>query len=292
MPRDHAIAIPAGKILLGSPGEHLDDLACEQHYDREWFEDEEPQNHADVQTFWIDAHLITNAEFLEFTQAVGYVTAAERRGFGLVYGEVYWEEVEGASWRYPGGPGDTIEARMDHPVVHVSYYDAVAFADWVGKRLPTEAEWEYAAHGPEWRCWPWGNTWDPDRANCVEYWSGCSISDPDAWRSWWVEHRKSWGNRPATTPVGCFSPRGDSPFGVTDMAGNVSEWTGSSYSLYDPNRSYLPNYEVAAGRYRVIRGGSWMNFRYQLRTSERFAADPTYSNLSVGFRCASGERPA
>jgi formylglycine-generating enzyme len=290
--RGQMIAIPAADVCVGSPERHLDDLAVAQHYERDWFEDEAPQHTVRVDRFWIDSHLVTNAEFTEFAADTGYVTVAERRGFGLVYGESYWEEVPEVCWRHPGGRADTVQDRLDHPVVHVAYQDAAAYAEWAGKRLPTEAEWEYAAHGPQWRCWPWGDRWDPSLANCAEYWSGSRISNPDDWRTWWTQYWKTSGGRPATTSVGSFSPLGDSVFGVADMAGNVSEWVDSAYSLYDPSRSYLPNYEMAVGRYRVIRSGSWMNFRYQLRTSERFAADPRYSNLSIGFRCASGDEPA
>jgi formylglycine-generating enzyme len=286
---DRMIAIPAGKVSIGSPESHLDDLAGDQHYEREWFEDETPRHYVQVAKFRIDAHLVTNAEFREFAEVTGYETVAEQRGFGLVYGEDYWEEVAGVCWRNPGGPADTVDGRLDHPVVHVAYGDAAAYAEWAGKRLPTEAEWEYAAHGPEWRCWPWGDHWDPSLANSAEYWSGSPISNPADWRSWWKRYWSSSHGRPATTPVGSFSPQGDSQFRVADMAGNVSEWVGSAYSLYDPSRSYLPNYEMAVDRYKVIRSGSWMNFRFQLRTSERFAADPTYSNLSIGFRCASAD---
>jgi len=280
------IEIPGGEIAVGSPEAHLDDLASDQHYEREWFEDEAPQHRVRVAGFLIDAQLVTNAQYQEFAEATGYQTEVERRGFGLVYGESYWEEIDGACWRYPAGAGDSAADRPDHPVVHVAYRDAVAYADWAGKRLPTEAEWEYAAHGSQWRAWPWGDRWDAALANSAEYWSGGPISTPADWKSWWKRYWHAHGGTPATTPVGAFSGAGDSPFGVADMAGNVSEWVASAYSLYDPDRTYLPNYQVAAGRYQVVRGGSWMNFRYQLRTTERFAADPTYSNVSMGFRCA------
>jgi formylglycine-generating enzyme len=286
------VAVPAGCVPLGTSEQHLDDLAASQHYKREWFEDEAPQHDAEIAAFWIDAYPVTNSDYLAFCTDTGYATEAERRGFGLVYGDTYWDEVDGASWRHPGGPEDGIDDRLDHPVVHIAYADALAYAAWAGKRLPTEAEWEYAAHGPQSRRWPWGDGWEPGFANSAEHWYGSPISDFKAWHSWWAEHRKSHGIAPATTSVGSFSPTGDSPFGAADMAGNVSEWTGSVYKLYDPARRYHETYEIAAGRYQVLRGGSWMNFRYQLRTSERFASDPAYSSISIGFRCARSEPPA
>jgi sulfatase modifying factor 1 len=285
------VQIPAGRVLLGSSEQHLDDVAASQHYKREWFEDEAPHHYARVDSFWIDATPVTNGDYLAFCADTGYRTEAELRGFGLVYGESYWDEADGVNWRHPGGLADTIEDRLDHPVVHIAYADAVAYATWAGKRLPTEAEWEYAAHGADWRCWPWGDDWDPDVVNCAEHWYGLPISNFGAWHDWWAQHRRSHGIRLGTTAVGQFSPAGDSPFGVGDLAGNVSEWTGSSYRLYDASRRYHETYERAAGRYQVLRGGSWMNFRYQVRTSERFASDPAYSSVSIGFRCASSTEP-
>jgi formylglycine-generating enzyme len=285
------VEVPASQVQLGSSEQHLDDVGASQHYKREWFEDEAPQHYANVDGFWIDAHLVTNGDYLRFCEATGYRTEAEQRGFGLIYGSTYWDEVDGVCWRHPGAPDDTIEDRLDHPVVHIAYADAAAYAAWVGKRLPTEAEWEYAAHGPQWRCWPWGEEWDYRIVNCAEHWYGSPITEFKAWHAWWGNHLKTQGTRLCTTPVGRFSPASDSPFGVSDMAGNVSEWTGSVYELYDPARRYHETYERAAGRYRVIRGGSWMNFKYQMRTSERFASDPAYSSISIGFRCASSAEP-
>jgi sulfatase modifying factor 1 len=286
------VAIPPGKVLIGSPEEHLDDIAVVQHYPRAWFEDEIPQHLIDVAALFIDRYPVSNAAFADFTAASGYVTAAEERGFGLVYGVGYWEEKAGASWRYPAGPHDSVENRMDHPVVHVAHADAAAYAEWAGMRLPTEAEWEYAAHGATWKCWPWGGAWDHRRANCAEYWAEKPIADFTAWRAWWAVHRERHGGIPATVAVGTFSPEGDSPFGVAEMAGNVAEWTATRYHLYDPYRSYDPIYVAAANRYMVVRGGTWMNFRYQLRTSERIACDPAYSNFATGFRCAIDSDPA
>ncbi|WP_246238498.1 formylglycine-generating enzyme family protein [Acrocarpospora corrugata] len=280
------VTIPAAEVQIGSSEEHMDGLTSVQHYGREWFEDESPQHRRAVATFAIDTYPVTNGEYLAFTEATGHRTAAELRGWGLVYGASYWEEREGACWRRPAGPGDSVQDRLDHPVVHVGHADALAYAAWAGKRLPTEAEWEYAAHGPQWRCWPWGAEWGPGFANCAEHWSGTAISDFAAWRSWWARRRAEHGETPATTPVGAFSPTGDSPFGVADLAGNVAEWTATTYHLYDRDRSYDPVYTMAAGRYMVVRGGSWKDFRFQVRTSERIAVDPVYSSFALGFRCA------
>ncbi|MCB5911055.1 formylglycine-generating enzyme family protein [Streptomyces pinistramenti] len=280
------VHIAAAQVVIGAPDQHLDELACAQHYGRSWFEDEAPQHTVRLDAFLIDRYPVTNAQFATFTAATGYRTAAERRGFGLVYGETYWLPQPGACWRHPGGPHDVIDDRMDHPVVHVDHADATAYAHWAGKRLPTEAEWEYAAHGTTWRSWPWGNTWEPDNALTCD-----SIHAPGAdfpqWRAWWARHFARQGTVPGTSPVGTRSPAGDSPFGVGDMAGHVGEWTADRYELYDPQRAYEPIYHAAAHRYRAMRGGGWMHFRHQTRTTERFTTDPAYSNHAIGFRCAS-----
>ncbi|MGH3242894.1 MAG: formylglycine-generating enzyme family protein, partial [Spirillospora sp.] len=280
------IAVPAGTVRLGTPEAALDALAGQQAYPRSWFEDESPQHPVELAAFWIDAHPVTNAAFTAFTEATGHRTAAEIRGSSLVYGPGYWQETPGACWRHPGGIGDRIDDRMDHPVVHVDYADARAYAAWADRRLPTEAEWEHAAHGPDWRPWPWGTTWDRGRVNCAEHQAARPLGDLGEWKTWWTERYARHGTVPATTPVTAFSPAGDSPFGMSDMAGNVAEWTATRYCLYDPGRRYDPLYHAATGRYQVVRGGGWMNLRHQLRTSERFAIDPAYASHATGFRCA------
>jgi formylglycine-generating enzyme len=151
------ISIPEGLVAIGSPEHHLDLLSGMQHFGRVWFEDEVPQHNRTIPTFWIDTHPVTNARFAEFVAATNHVTAAEQRGYGLVYGPRYWQKELGACWQRPGGATDSIAQRMDHPVVHVDHNDAASYARWAGKRLPTEAEWEYAAHGRRWMSWPWGD---------------------------------------------------------------------------------------------------------------------------------------
>ncbi|MFJ2095492.1 formylglycine-generating enzyme family protein [Streptomyces sp. NPDC087901] len=277
------IMIPAATVTIGAPDEHLDALAGEQHYGRAWFEDESPQHRLAISPFLLDQYPVTNAAFSRFVTATGYRTAAELRGFGSVYDSAYWQEMAGASWSHPGGPEDSISDRLDHPVVHVDHADATAYARWAGKRLPTEAEWEYAAHGPSWQPWPWGDSWDPARAACARTGPG---SDQKLWRAWWDDHFSRNGTVPATATVGDHSPAGDSPFGISDMAGNVSQWTADPYRLYDETRSYEPIYHAAAERYCAVRGGGWMHLRHQVRTTERFAAAPDYSNHALGFRCA------
>ncbi len=281
------VRIPGTTFLLGSPPWVLDWLAAEgQSFPTEWFRDETPQLEATVAPFWIDRYPTTVERFAEFVAATGYVTDAERAGSGIVYGERFWEERPGACWRRPGGEGTTLEGRTDHPVTHVSWNDASAYARWAGARLPTEAEWELAARGPDYRIWPWGDEWDPANANTVELRTG-PLGTREAWWEWWKSVCAAQGPMPLTTPVGSFSGRGDSVYGCSDMAGNVYEWVATTGFLYDEATECDPALRMAMGTFRGIRGGSWMNFRYQVRCSERMYGDPAgWSNFAVGFRCA------
>jgi sulfatase modifying factor 1 len=285
---DDMLLIPAGSFCLGTPPWALDWLDEEQaqSHPRDWFADETPQVRASVASFWIDRHPVTVGQFAQFVEASGYTTDAERAGFGLVYTDIYWEQREQACWYQPAGRGSGIEGYADHPVVHVSWNDAAAYAQWAGKRLVTEAEWEFAARGAEFRLWPWGNKWDGDRANTAELHAG-ELGSLGDWKRWWRSVYGRSGAMPLTTPVGSFSGCGDSVFGCWDMAGNVYEWTSTTSFLYQDGIDCDPALRVVMGRHRVIRGGSWMNFRYQVRCSERMHGDPAgWSNFAVGFRCA------
>ncbi|MCT9093482.1 formylglycine-generating enzyme family protein [Streptomyces sp. ASQP_92] len=280
------VKVDSGTFLMGSSDDDLDDIAESQHLARDWFEDESPQRPVHLDAFRIDRTPVTNSQFAAFTRATGYRTVVEERGFGLVYGREFWDEVRGADWRSPTGPGGpcAVADRPDHPVVHIAWADAHAYAQWAGLRLPTEAEWEYAASPDGWT-WPWGNIWDPAAANTAERTSNGPITNGEAWRTWWVKYHETV-TLPGTTPVGSL-PSSDSVWGVADMAGNVMEWTSSRYRHYDRSRSYGPTYDqVQRAGYRVVRGGGWMNFRFQSRTRERFAAEDSYATFALGFRCA------
>lgn len=279
------ILVPRGTVRIGSPESALDWLEAEkQAFPREWFSDETPQQLRDVNAFHIDDHPVTNEEFSTFVRETGYTTDAERRGVGVVYNASYWTELSGAAWHSPGGDGTGIADRLDHPVVHMSWRDASAYATWCGKRLPTETEWEYAARGGEYARWPWGEEWDPDRCNSAEWHVGRPLLRLTDWLEWWTERHEIMGSIPATTAIGTFPAQG--PFGVGDTAGNVYEWTASLCEPYGA-RFTSPTFEALQGRFRVLRGGSWMNFRYQCRSSDRMYGDPDgWSNFAVGFRCA------
>lgn len=284
---EQMVLVPGGEFLQGSPPWLVDwMLASDQPLPRDWFGDETPQIRRTVEPFWMARHPVTVAEFATFVRQTGYVTDAERRGFGMIYDDFGWTEHDGVWWREPGGPGVVPDDYDDHPVVNVSWDDANAYTDWAGLRLPTEAEWEFAARGVEVRIWPWGDDWQGDNANTAEYHAG-TLTTLDSWREWWLTLYAKRGPVPLSTPVGAFSGRGDSVHGCADMAGNVYEWTSTVSHLYDESTRCDPTMHATVGRYRVIRGGSWMNFRYQVRCTERMHGDPLgWSSFAHGFRCA------
>lgn len=196
--------------------------------------------------FWIDKTPVTNTEFARFVKATDYRTTAEDQGYGWVYQRNDWNRVEGADWRYPEGPETNIDDRMDHPVVQVSWFDAVEYAKWAGKRLPTEEEWEKAARGTQGQSYPWG-----EQVPTSEL---CNYGE----------------NEEGTTPVGRYSPQCDSFYGCVDMAGNVWEWTASDHEKGG----------------KVLRGGSWFNYAGFMRSAYRAGFEPALQNIYSGFRCA------
>ena len=186
------VYIPAGPFLYGSADS--DKLARDN---------EKPRRMIDLPGYWIGRAPVTNDQFGRFIKAIGYKTVAERESktdeAGWINTRSTWDWVEGADWQRPRGPASSIAGKGDHPVVQVSWDDAQAFCDWAGLALPTEEQWEKVARGMDGRIWPWGN-------------------EPPT-----VGHLNFNGNVVDTTTVGSYSPKGDSPYGCVDMAGNVWE---------------------------------------------------------------------
>lgn len=242
-------------------------------------EDERPAHRVTLSPFYIDTTEVTNAEFAHFVELTGYKTDAERHSSSWVFerGMKDWELVEGADWRHPQGPDSTIADRLDHPVVNVSWNDAAAYAAWAGKRLPTEAEWEYAARGGrEGEIYPWGNELKPEGKPAANFWQGT-----------WPDNNTLEDGFYYTAPAMSFSPNG---FNLYGMIGNVWEWTADWYleDYYKRSPAKDPK-GPATGEMRVARGGSWFcseNYCGAYRVGFRGKSPQDASFNNVGFRCA------
>jgi formylglycine-generating enzyme required for sulfatase activity len=223
---------------------------------------EQPVHPVTLDSFWIDKTEVTNDQFERFAQATGYRTDAEKEGASGVYRDGRWSQLNGADWQHPSGPETSISDRMDHPVVQVSWNDATAYCRWAGGRLPTEAEWEYAARGSDGKTYPWGN--DPPNDTLLNY--NLNVGD--------------------TTEVGSY-PDGASWIGAMDMAGNVWEWVNDSYNsdYYVTSPAVNPK-GPETGEVKVLRGGSWLFDDENVRAANRlYAVQPDDRSVNSGFRC-------
>lgn len=257
--RPDTVVVPAGDFLMGNdrppwvPGDG-----------------EGPVRRVDVEAFAVDTAAVTVEQFAAFVGATGWVSEAERYGWSFVFadcvargaqvvnaalpGAPWWRAVTGADWRSPGGPGS--DAEPDHPVVHVSWHDACAYAAWAGARLPTEAEWEKAARGGLVQLrYPWGDEITPGQANV---WEG------------------EFPVRRTNGPAGTVPARSGSPnsYGLHHVAGNVWEWTAD---LWAPGREE-----------RVVKGGSYLchpSYCHRYRVAGRTFTAPDASSGHTGFRC-------
>jgi serine/threonine-protein kinase len=260
------VFVPAGEFTMGSP-------------EGEGEDDEHPQRTVYLDAFYISQYPVTNEQFSQFVDAVGYRTDAEKAGSGWIWTGQAWELVEGADWRHPRGPGSSIADRMDHPVVQVTWNDAEAYCQWAGKRLPTEAQWEKAARGTDGRSYPWGNS-APDgrKLNCCDV--NCEVDGRDSSvDDGYVD----------TSPVGHYEA-GKRPYGAYDMAGNVWEWVADWYEADYYSKAPERNPQgPGSGEKRVTRGGSWYNLQWVARCAYRTGLDPDVRDYSIGFRCAASE---
>ena len=239
---DKTIVIPAGPFIMGTDSVQSN----EQNH---------PQHKVDVAAYKIDKYPVTNAQYARFVVATGHVPPT------------YWE-----NGKIPSG-------KELHPVTLVSWYDAKAYAEWAGKRLPSEAEWEKAARGTDGRRWPWGNVMEPDRLN-------------------------TYYNVGSTTAVTAYS-KGASPYGVIDMAGNVTEWTADDFLPYTGTDAPQDLFKAKAGvvssaadrslkvidlittdaKYKTMRGGSWKSDPFSTTAYHRNYSLPNYASDFYGFRC-------
>jgi serine/threonine-protein kinase len=270
------VLVPAGEFSMGSDGDEIDRLLKNwTNVKRETFNDEIPRHRVYLDAFYIDKHEVTNARFQQFVQATGHRTQAEREGSGDVYTGQKWEQVNGANWRAPRGPGSSIASLEQHPVVQVSQEDAKAYCSWAGKRLPTEAEWEKAARGTDGQIYPWGNQFDGKRANFCD--TNCDLN--------WKDNAANDGYR-YTAPVGSYEG-GKSPYGAYDMAGNVWEWVvdwyGENYYRNSPARNPQG---PGSGDQAVLRGGGWNYSTLPVRAPLRSRDAPAARSADLGFRCA------
>jgi sulfatase modifying factor 1 len=252
---------------------------------------EGPVRDVTLKPFWIDAHAVSNARFAEFVAATDHVSEAERYGWSFVFGGLlpddfeptrgaaqapWWRQVFGASWRSPEGPHSSIEDRINHPVVHISWGDAASYCAWAGTRLPTEAEWEYAARGGlEQKRYAWGDELKPDGE-----WR-CNI-----WQGTFASHNTMEDGYFGTAPVNAFEPNG---FGLHNVSGNIwewcSDWFATAFHVHGPRKD--PS-GPPFGQAKVMRGGSYLCHdsycnRYRIAARSSNTLDSSTGNM--GFRC-------
>ena len=273
------VFVPAGEFTMGISGAQMDAMlrVCRAEPGEcptGMFDDERPAHTVYLDDYFIDLYEVTSADFLAFVDDTGYRTDAERQGRGRIDLGQTWEWVNGADWLHSRGQEMDIEERLHHPVLLVSWNDAVAYCTWTGSRLPTDAEWEKAARGVDGRIYPWGNSFACNSGN---------LDDETQIDSFTVGCSDGWMR---TAPVGTF-PAGASPFGVNDIAGNVREWVADWYDsgYYDESPPANPTGPLR-GDTKSTRGGSWFTDRTWARVTDRRPFAPDYAINYIGFRCA------
>lgn len=267
------VDVPAGRFRMG-----------DAHDEGYRTDGEVPVHGVELRAFSVDVTSVTNAAFTAFVEATGYVTDAERAGISAVFhsyatapGEPvpetpWWLATPGASWRHPGGPGSDLTGKDTHPVVHVSHDDALAYCSWAGRRLPTEAQWEYAARGGrDGARYPWGDTRpSPEDPRCNIF-------------------RGEFPDRPTghvgTVDVRTFEPNG---YGLYQCVGNVWEWCADRFSArYYRTSATVDPTGPTRGTLRVLRGGSHLchdSYCNRYRVAARSSNTPNSTTSNIGFR--------
>ncbi|HXC96708.1 MAG TPA: formylglycine-generating enzyme family protein [Edaphobacter sp.] len=299
--------IPSGTFLMGS---------------EKAYPEESPTHKTRVDGFWIDKCVITNEQFSAFVDSTAYITTAERspnpedypgalpemlQPASVVFQKPlhrvdlrnhynWWTYIPGANWRHPEGPKSSITKRMQHPVVHISYEDAEVYANWAGKEIPTEAEWEYAARGGlEGATYAWGEDMTVNGKYMANTWQG-----EFPWQN--LQHDGYEG----LAPVGQFPPNG---YGLYDMIGNVWEWTTDWYTAHHPagkgccsgsvpkgdrEASYDPRQPEIKIPRKVMKGGSYLcapNYCQRYRPAARMAQPVDTSTCHLGIRLIKRSKP-
>ena len=258
------ILIAGGSFLMGSTRLEVDAQFLDTGLPEDWKEhtlDEGPRHERTLEPFYLYKYEVTNRQYKTFLDATGHRPPPH--------------------WKGSDSPAD----RGQHPVVEVSWDDANAYCRWAGTRLPSEAEWEYAARGsapaegqPS-RVFPWGNTWDRRLSNNASLHADKEIRSAADWNEWYEGDQKSCF--PLTSPVGSF-PKSVSPFGIYDMAGNAWEWCADVHASYPDQKAE----DAADQKLRARRGGSWANVALHIRSADRQPAPHDDLNIYTGFRCA------
>ena len=272
-----AVEVPGGSSLVGTEHAQIPD------------DGESPLRKVTLKPFRIAETAVTNAQFRAFVEATHYVTEAERFGWSFVFWRQvpdtvgpthavtnvnWWRRVDGACWFAPNGPGTEDACLPDHPVVHVSWNDARVYAEWVGGRIPTEAEWEHAARAGQGDVkFPWGN----NEPNDTDF-TPCNI-----WQGTFPKDNTAIDGFVTTAPARSFDPN---PWGLYNMVGNVWEWTSDSYRVRSLKRQVRQRLSQMKG-YKLSKGGSFLCHRsycYRYRIAARSGTSPDSTTTHHGFR--------